>query len=219
MVSSALEAYAVPHGKKHDEDGHTPLETYGSVWGYVTEKCGHTYFHVVAADPETSADRKPGSVLAKVASSRVKGGFYGLFSPELGYLGDFHSHPYSQGEYGLGTAQHVEKRRYYRFSGIPGDKSGDFASVRSLKAQGLQYRVGIVVTIFKMKNKVIDPLHGFLDRKSAVRFTYSGSDAKGVQRSFRCWIKAYTFLDADDKPTADAHVRIQCGALGLVPWV
>jgi len=219
MLSSALEAYACPDGKKHSGEGHIPLETYGSIWGYSTGKTDGTYFHVVVSDPDTSADRRPGSVLAKVASSRIKGGFYARYNPELAYLGDFHSHPYSQGEADLGTAQHVEHRRYFRFSGSPRENTGDFASVKSLKKQGLIYRVGLVVTVFKMTNCVTEPLHAYLDLKSAVRFTHNGPDGDGKMTSYRCWLKAYAFLGDDANPVPDKDLRVHCGALGMVPWV
>lgn len=219
MVSSALEAYAVPDGKKHKDEGHVPLETYGSIWGYSTEKEDGVYYHVVVADPETSADRRPGWVQSKVASSRVKRGFYERYCPELGYLGDFHSHPYSQGENGFKTAQHVERARFYRFSGEPGKKDGDFASVLSLKQRGLPYRVGLVVTVYRLSNMMQDPKHDYLDRKSAVRFTHNGPDGKGTLRSYRCWLKAYAFAGGDDTPVEDKHVRLHCGSLGMVPWV
>ena len=219
MLSSALEAYACPDGKRHKGEGHIPLETYGSIWGYSTIKVDGTYFHVVVADPDTSADRRPGSVQAKVASSRIKAGFYARYNPELAYLGDFHSHPYSPGEFDLKTAQHVEKRRLFRFSGAPGQKEGDFASVKSLKKQGLMYRVGLVVTVFKMPNCVTEPLHNYLDSKSAIRFTHNGPDGEGRETSYRCWLKAYAFLGDDEKPIPNKDLRVHCGALGMVPWV
>lgn len=112
IISSALEAYAVPHGKNHDPSKHTPLETCGAIWGYETENHGNKYFHIVAVDVDTSANRQPGSVASKPASIEVKKGFYERYNPELKYLGDFHSHPWSQGEiaynHTLQTAQNVE---------------------------------------------------------------------------------------------------------------
>jgi hypothetical protein len=217
IVSSALEAYAVPHGRRKSTTNHLPLETCGSIWGYRTEQEDESYFHVVAADPETSAERKSDYVINKVGANRIKAGFYRTYSPELCYLGDFHSHPYWEGTDNLSTAQHVEKKLYYRFSGEPGGRNGDFASVRELKKGGLRYQVGLVVTVYKLRNKVKNRLHGFLDGKSVVRFTYNGVDSDNNDSSYRCWIKAYIFENSDDSPASDKSVKLQCATLGLIP--
>jgi hypothetical protein len=221
IVSSALEAYAVPHGTNHNPSKHTPLETCGAIWGYETENKGNKYFHIVAVDVETSADRQPGSVASKLASIEVKKGFYERYNPELKYLGDFHSHPWSQGEkfgsHTLQTAQNIEAHRLYRFSGDPKQKSDDFGSVDWLKSEGLPYQIGLVTTIYRMTNVVNDPLHSFLDEKSAFRFTYNGKDASGKLKSFRCWVKAYVFPHNNCEPAPNTEVKLQCSALGFFP--
>lgn len=220
IISSTLEAYVVPYGVNHDPGRHVPLETCGAIWGYETVKANDRFFHIVAVDIETSADRKPGSVTMKAASIEIKRGFYERYNPELNYLGDFHSHPWSQGqmvgEEELRTAQNVEHRHLYRFSG-DANNLGDFESVRWLKKEGHPYRVGLVTTIYKMTNNVINPLHGFLDEKSAFRFTYNGNDAKGDKKSFRCWVKAYVFPDETNIPAPNTEVHLQCAALGFLP--
>jgi hypothetical protein len=223
IVSSALEAYAVPHGANHNPGKHIPLETCGAIWGYETESENNKYFHVVAVDVDTSAHRKPDCVASKLPSIEVKKGFYERYNPELKYLGDFHSHPWSQGEkvegygYELKTAQNIEQHRLYRFSGSPKDISGDFESVAWLKKQKLSYQIGLVTTIYRMRNVVNDPLHSFLDEKSAFRFTYNGKDASGNLKSFRCWVKAYVFPKNSCEPAPNTEVKLQCSALGFLP--
>ena len=221
IFSSALEAYAVPQGRRQNAQQHQPLETYGSIWGFSKENNLDICFYVIASDTETSAHRRAGSVQRKVGAQHIKTGFYEQFSPELSYLGDFHSHPYCQGEDDLTTAQNVESRRWYRFSGAPGDKNGDFASVRDIKKRGVPYRVGLVATVYRMavcvENERTAHLTSVSDQKSALRFTYTGRDASNQISSFRCWLKAYTFTGADDTPTEDSKVCIHCGSLGLRP--
>jgi len=230
ILSSALEAYAVPQGRSQNEKSHNPLETYGSLWGFSKEEDGNCHFLITAADTETSAHRRPDSVLRKIGAQHIKAGLNEQFNPELSYLGDFHSHPYSQGEkvptiHGgettLNTAQDVEVSRVFRFSGKPGNKDGDFASVRCLKASNAPYRVGIVATIYRMsvcvENDRTSYLTEYSDQKSAIRFTYTGPDASGQRISFRCWLKAYTFNGNDDIHTPFSEISLQCGTLGLKP--
>lgn len=227
IVSSALEAYAVPHGKNHNPATHIPLETCGAVWGYETTNKNangdNKYFHIVAVDIETSAHRTANSVGSKSSSIEVKTGFYERYNPELKYLGDFHSHPWSQGEkvddsHTLHTAQNVEKFKRYRFSGDPKKKNGDFGSVAHLiENEKLPYQIGLVATIYRMTNVVNDPLHSYLDKKSAFRFTYNGKDASGQIKSFRCWVKAYVFPNNNCDPAPNTEVKLQCSALGFLP--
>lgn len=95
IVSSALEAYSIPHGKRRNIKDHTPLETYGTSWGYSTEREDGTVFNIVAADVDSSAHRTTGWVLQKSEAFSLKNSFYKKYYPEIEYLGDFHSHPYS----------------------------------------------------------------------------------------------------------------------------
>lgn len=223
IFSSALEAYSVPQGRHQNQAAHIPLETYGSLWGYSNQSYDDTIFHVITSDTETSAHRRPDWVRRKIGAQLIKSGFNRQFHPELGYLGDFHSHPYSQGEFDLNTAQDVEVRRYFRFSGNPGEVEGDFANVQQLKSQRLPYRVGIVATIYRMKNCVegrsATYLNEYSDKYSVIKFTYTGSDSDGKRASFRCWLKAYVFMGDDDTPVPDDELYIHCGVLGLIPWV
>lgn len=220
IFSSALEAYSVPHGKDVNLDNHKPRETYGTLWGYSTKNCDDTIFNILSADVDSSAHRTTDWVRRKKGAQIVKNGFNQQFHPELSYFGDFHSHPYSLGEFGLQNAQEVENGRLYRFSGSDEGETEDFASVKDIKQQGLAYNVGIVATIFRMTNRVANQPAYLLDapdKYSALKFTYTGADADDEETSFRCWLKAYVFIDASAKPLSDDKVRIHCGPLGLIP--
>jgi hypothetical protein len=218
IIASTLEAYAAPHGRNHDVVKHTPLETVGAIWGYKTERDGNEYFHITAADVDTSAHRANGHVTSKPSAIKIKRGFYQEYSPELSYLGDFHSHPWSQGEMNVATAQNVERQRLYRFSGDPAKNTDDFKSVSWLKSQKFPYKVGVVATMYRMTNVVENKLHAFLDTKSAFRFTYTGDDVTGNKKSFRCWVKVYVFPDDTTCiPAPDSQVKLHCSALGFFP--
>ena len=230
MVASALEAYSSPHGRNLDVEKHVPLETIGAIWGYETQRNGQTCFHVVSADVETSAHRRPDSVRPKVESFEIRKGFYQFMNPEVQCLGEFHSHPWHRGETPLDGKviqgpQDIEKQRLYRFSGEPigakGKPTGDYCLPSS---SGFPYRIGLVVTLYRMNNQVLDPLHRYIDSYSGFRFTYFGpigfdDDKKPEMVSFRCWIKAHVFPNGDATPAADEDVQLQCAALGFLPKI
>ena len=232
IIASTLEGYLVPHGRRN-ANNHQPLETYGASYGYKVQRGDEAVYNVLAADVDSSAYRRNGEVSSKTQACWIKSGFYKRYHPELDYLGTFHSHPYSCGEFkdiekgydGLTTPQHAENMRLYRFSGrphvgIPKNKTEieaekDFGMVRDLKECGLSYQVGLVATVFEMSTVVKNPLHGHLDSKSAIRFTYNGTNTGGVTKSFRCWLKAYVFPDDTNKPAKDASVTLSCPSVGL----
>lgn len=229
MVASALEAYSSPHGRSLDAEKHVPLETIGAVWGYETQRNGQTCVHVVSADVETSAYRRPGSVRRKVESFEIRQGFYQFMNPEIQCLGDFHSHPWRRDEVGpngkvLQGPQDIEKQRLYRFSGEPigakGKPTGDYC----LPSSVFPYRVGLVVTLYRMNNQVLDPLHRYIDGYSGFRFTYFGpigfNDKGKLDRGgYRCWVKAHVFPNNEVTPVPDEDVQLQCAALGFLPKI
>ncbi len=221
IMSSTLEAYAVPHGRNDDPNHYRPLETYGALWGYSVTRDGETIFHITAADIDSSAHRTPNWVRRKHEALCLKSGFYKRYNRELEYLGDFHSHPYSAEADGVRiTARDVESQHCYRFSGTPGDDqsdSGDFADVKYLKEANFPYRIGFVATVYKMTKVVANPREEWLDGVSAIRFTYNGPDADETTRSFRCWLKAYIFPDETNTPASDNVVTLLCPSLGFLP--
>lgn len=226
MVASALEAYSSPHGRTRNIEKHVPLETIGGIWGYETQRDDQTCFHVVSADVETSADRRSGSVRSKVESFAIRQGFYQFMNPEVKCLGDFHSHPWCRGEEGaegkvIQGPQDIEKQRLYRFSGKPIGEKGKATGDYRLPSSIVSYRLGLVVTLYRMANQVLDPLHRYIDGYSGFRFTYFGPVGYKNEDmgSFRCWIKAHVFPNADAIPASDEDVHLQCAALGFLPKI
>jgi len=64
--------------------------------------------------------------------------FIALFYPELSFLGDYHSHPYTTPIDGIKTELDLERKECYRFS------SADFNSVNYQQEIERDYRVGLV---------------------------------------------------------------------------
>lgn len=225
MVISALEGYLVPHGRRVNAVDHRPVETFGTLWGFITHKpkTEELIYQLTLADIDSSAYREAVSVTEKDQAIRIKSAYLDKFNPELHYLGDFHSHPWHR-DYDLEehpfveSAQKLEQGRTneggrpYQFS------EQDFKTVRALRAAGRDYRIGVVVTIYQMANLVSDTSTVYLDGYSAIRFTYNGPDASGKERSFRIWIKAYVYdelgaLETDD-PIEESNVILICPAIG-----
>lgn len=226
MVISALEGYLVPHGRRVSATDHRPVETFGTLWGFITHKpkTEELIYHLTLADVDSSAYREAESVTEKEQAIRIKSAYLDKFNPELHYLGDFHSHPwhrdydlkehpYVESAQKLEQGRTIEGERPYQFS------KQDFDWVHSLRAAGRDYRVGVVVTIYQMKNVKIDTSTVYLDGHSAIRFTYNGPDASGKERSFRIWIKAYVYDEVGehetDAPIDDGHVILICPAIGM----
>ena len=225
MVISALEGYLVPHGRRVNANEHRPVETYGTLWGFITHKpkTEELIYQITLADIDSSAYRAAESVTEKDLAIRIKSAYLDKFNPELHYLGDFHSHPwhkdydlqehpYVKSAQMLEQGRTIEGGRPYQFS------EQDFGWVRSLRAAGRDYRIGVVVTIYQMANLIRDTSTVYLDGHSAIRFTYNGPDASEKERSFRIWIKAYVYDERDDtqkdSPVDDKDVILICPAIG-----
>lgn len=220
-VMAALEAYCVPHGSNKSVNAHTPLETTGAIWGTTqTDAFGNLIYQVESIDVDTSAEMQSAAVAQKPAAIALKTSFTEKFTPHFKYLGDFHSHPYSEGEVVNGkkleTPQHAEHAKVYRFSGTSSPPTSDYGSVAAMRNMGLEYRVGIVVTLFRMKYAVNHPRRAYLDDRSAIRFTFNGSGLHGAKETFRIWIKAHVFPDAaNTDPVLDKQVVLLCPIAGF----
>lgn len=217
---AALEAYCVPHGSNNSVNMHIPLETTGAIWGTIkTDAFGNLIYQVDTIDVDTSAEMQSAAVAQKPAAIALKTSFTEKFTPHFKYLGDFHSHPYSEGEVvngkKLATPQHAEQGKVYRFSGTPSPSTSDYASAAAMRSMGLEYRVGIVVTLFRMKYAVSHPRKAYLDDKSAIRFTFNGLGLHGTKETFRIWIKAHVFPDAITSPAPDSQVVLLCPIAGF----
>lgn len=218
---AALEAYCVPHGSNQSVNAHTPLETTGAIWGMIkNDAFGNLIYQIETVDVDTSAEMQSTAVAQKPAAIALKTSFTEKFTPHFKYLGDFHSHPYSEGEVvggkTLKTPQNAEHAKVYRFSGNPSPPTSDYGSVAAMRNMGLDYRVGLVVTLFRMKYAVSHPRKSYLDDRSAIRLTFNGTGLHGKKDTFRIWIKAHVFPDpAITDPVPDTDVILLCPIAGF----
>lgn len=201
MVTASLEAYKVKHiavtSLKHE-----PVETYGNIWGYVTKKTsGLSVISAVFADVDTSADRYNGSAIPKKEAFELKRDLVDKFLPELEYIGDFHSHPYSfNSSDRIENVLQLENNFCYNFS-----KSDDEYFEKLRRSKKRNFRVAFAVTVFEMKKKVIRP-DSYMDDCSCIRFMF---DKTAV------WIKAYAYINKNGPRLASANVAILCPTIGF----
>ncbi len=109
--------------------------------------------------------------------------------------GDYHSHPYSHENDEIKTELELERGHYYRFS------DADFRSVKALQDDALDYRVGLVATVFERERKVKRTLKK-LDGESCIRFQYL---------NMTIWLKAYVWTSDENmnyRRKADKMVRL-----------
>lgn len=202
IITSALEAYKVEHGMNAGGSS-AYVETFGHLWGYkkIDELSGDGLYRVVWADTSTAVDRHRDSIAPKDAAQELKQDFVDVFFPEVSYLGDFHSHPYSLLLDGVSTELEVEKKGLYKFS------DSDFKSVKYLQDEAfLSYQVGLVVTVFEREQQVKRSFK-LLDGASCLRFQY---------KNLTIWIKSYVWdgdLDSGYRRKADRMVRLKCQGL------
>lgn len=203
IVTSALEAYKVEHVLANG-DFAARVETFGNLWGYAQNTIGASMlYRVVWADTSTSVERDQGSISYTDEAQELKQSFIDTFFPEVNYLGDYHSHPYSCNEDGIKTELELERAHYYRFS------VADFRSVKGQQEKGLDYRVGLVATVFERDRKVKRSLKK-LDKESGLRFQFDG---------MTIWLKAYVWTEDDNmnyRRKADKMVRLTCPSLNLL---
>lgn len=198
IVTSALEAYSILHGKSKG-GAHIPEETYGNLWGHeATTKRKEKVFHIALADVDTSAERSPGQVVPKEESFALKEAFIDRFHPELEYLGDFHSHPYDRKHDSVTSTLDVERKELYGFS------DADFASFRHLR-KARNYRVGLVATIYKSDKAVARVNKHVGDEDySCIRFSYD---------DLTIWLKCCVF--GEKRRISDRKVALVCSSLGF----
>ena len=125
--------------------------------------------------------------------------FIALFYPELSFLGDYHSHPYTTPIDGIKTELDLERKECYRFS------SADFNSVNYQQEIERDYRVGLVVTVYE-RDEGIPRSSKHIDGNSCTRFQC---------QNMTIWIKAYVWAGDDYRRKADKN-----GAPDLPqPWL
>ncbi|PFG54293.1 hypothetical protein ATG98_3513 [Marinobacter sp. LV10R520-4] len=201
IVTSALEAYQVDHAKL-DGDPETHLETIGNLWGFINEsRRGEYVYRIEMADVSTAADRDKSWVIAKNESYEYKRDFLDCYYPEFRFLGDFHSHPYSEAQNQVRTELDLERNSLYQFS------KGDFQAVKEEQqgADKKDYRVGIVATVYERED-YIKRTSKHLDEGSCIRFQY---------KNMTIWIKAYVWAGEDYRRKSDKMVNLICPNLGF----
>ena len=203
IVTSALEAYKLEHVLTNG-DSAAEVETFGHLWGFCQRTIGtQTMYRVVLADTSTAVERDQNSVIYTDEAQDLKQGFIDTFFPEVCYLGDYHSHPYSHENDEIKTELELERGHYYRFS------DADFRSVKALQDDALDYRVGLVATVFERERKVKRTLKK-LDGESCIRFQYL---------NMTIWLKAYVWTSDENmnyRRKADKMVRLVCPSLNLL---
>lgn len=203
IITTALESYKLDHVLR-DGDMGARVETFGHLWGYLQDlKGGDQVYRIVWADTSTAVVRDKVSVAYDEAAQNLKQEFVDTFFPEVSYLGDYHSHPYSSEEDGVKTELELERAELYKFS------DADFRSVRALQSESaLEYRVGLVVTVFEREQQV-SRTQKRLDGESCIRFQYS---------DMTIWLKAYVW-SADSEQNyrrkACKMVRLVCPSLSV----
>ncbi|MGD0237900.1 MAG: hypothetical protein ABSC55_25625 [Syntrophorhabdales bacterium] len=143
MCLSCLEAYAVSH--KDNGRGKTALETYGLLFGSeVSLPDGKTLYSVELASVDTSAERERSACTPNPRALELKKDLITSFFPQYEFLGDYHSHPYTEPytEALMGTD-------CYKFSGY------DYAHILGEPHYWMKhhYRVGMVLTVSLLKRK------------------------------------------------------------------
>lgn len=199
VVTAALEAYRVDQSEKQDGSS-VRLETFGHLWGYESVKeNGEAVYRVVLADVSTSAHRTSDFVISRDGAYSLKSEFVGSFFPELSFIGDFHSHPYSDEHDGVRTELELQRRGLYQFS------PSDFRAAKADQESGRNYRVGLVVTVFE-RNLPVSRSSQYLDGSSCIRFQYD---------SMTLWIKAYVWYGDEFRRNSDKMVSLICPSLGF----
>lgn len=199
MCLNALEAYSVKHIKYQKK----PWETFGLVWGHETiMRGGKTLYTIQKVSIDTTAERAPGECTPKDEALDLKFDFINSFYPDIEFLGDFHTHPYTE------PAGEVRKGKLYRYSDTDITRLEENSSF--YKKYG--YRVGLAMTIAcvqqesqnegELANRRPDP--------SVAEFRFN---------NYRIWLQAYvTYLQDNeiDLKVSKKNVYLEVpGLLGL----
>jgi hypothetical protein len=200
IIMSALEAYQVGQSSDARKDN-SMVEVYGNLWGYKSQtQRNESILRVVMADADLSAKAEPSQTTPHPDAYILKTDFADCYFPEIEYLGDFHSHPYTEDE--VKSELELQRNKYHRSS--PADKT----FVKDLQKSGRPYRLQIIATIFKRDN-MVEREGGYIkDDFSCIRFRYA---------NMTIWIKAYVFdMNGDTfRKVADKMVAILCPSAGV----
>jgi len=122
----------------------TGLETYGQLFGHeVPLTNGQTLYAVELVSIDTSAQRTRNSVEPNKNALHLKRDFTTSFFPQYEFLGDFHTHPFTE------PCREIVKKGYYNFS------LADYGHIMGSPKYWIKhgYRVGIVLTIALLGSK------------------------------------------------------------------
>lgn len=114
MTLAAIEAYCFSRPGRKSKNGavkkkYTHEETLGYLWGQRRVEKGRTFIHLERMSVSISASRAPDSVVPNEKAARLMNDVVKRWSPQLSFLGDFHSHPYND-------LAEVKKHSGYEFS-------------------------------------------------------------------------------------------------------
>ena len=176
MCLCALEAYTINQDDKKTD----PVETYALVWGNESSMVdGRILYTVQKVSVDTSTVRKNDSCEPQQDSLALKNDFIASFFPDLEFLGDFHTHPYTN------NYKEVINKALYEFSRddiTHVEKSGHFDT--------FGYRVGLVMALAFVKNGI----QGIKAKR--INNDYSVIE---IQFSNYCvWLQAYVAYEKND---------------------
>lgn len=202
IMTSALEAYEIrfDHDSNQVQKEHSPLETHCNLWGYeATTIRGESSIKILFAEADGSAVRTNSSVLTNPDSYKLKSAFVDVFFPEIEYLGDMHSHPYSENE--ISNELALQRDGYYKQS------SGDVRYAQSLQEER-NYRIQLIATIYSRQQPTKRSFGHLGDENSCIRFQYDGKTI---------WLKVYVYKNTENnfRKVADKMVLLLCPSMGI----
>lgn len=202
LLLNCLEAYSISNlnikGKGHPRKR---LEIAGCLFGNeIAMKSGEVLYQIEMANVDTTARQERSSVHQNYQAALIKVNLVSSFWPHLEYLGDFHSHPY--GKYN-------EVYRDEGFSLSETDRKDILEDENFWK--GLNYRVGIVITIGSMERA---------SRKECISIADNCLEA--TLGNFKVWITAYCAYESGGKlvltEDKDPSVILDCPSLNGLRW-
>ena len=200
LCQAGLEAYSVPGQVGKGAKRKRLLETYGQLWGHRIQLAeDHVLYAVEMVTIDTTALRDTTSADAWVQPNSqaldLKVQLMGAFWHKWQLVGNFHSYPYK-------SAKDAAAASGDWFS------DQDITWIESSKQfRENDYRVGLVLTIAQMKNR-LQPNPDWIEDYTAIRFTLS---------NYRFWLKAYMAYPDGKRFKLSEHVDtdryIECPSL------
>jgi hypothetical protein len=144
MMYLSLESYVLFESKR----GHRGKEIYGHLWGYTKIRRDYCHIYIDNLSISIASKGSNNSVEPSLRSFDLHNNFFAKWTPQLGLIGDFHTHPYDD----LAT---VKRIKGWRFS------DGDFAHLQDadhLWDAASNNPIMVVVTICKL-SRVYSTMH------------------------------------------------------------